>query len=63
MEWLGHSSVSTSLDRYGHLFPSLDQSLTTGLEETREEALVEISRTFRGPEVIDLNAASSTNSD
>lgn len=31
---LGHSSITTTLDRYGHLFPSLDERLRTGLEET-----------------------------
>lgn len=33
MERLGHSSVTVSLDRYGHLFPSIDESLTDGLDE------------------------------
>ena len=30
---LGHSSITTTLDRYGHLFPSLDDRLRTGLDE------------------------------
>ena len=34
MERLGHSSVTVSIDRYGHLFPSLDEQLTEGLDET-----------------------------
>ena len=38
MERLGHSSVTVSLDRYGHLFPSLDEALTEGLQTTWIEA-------------------------
>lgn len=34
MERLGHSSVTVSLDRYGHLFPGLDEALTEGLNST-----------------------------
>ena len=30
---LGHSSITTTLDRYGHLFPSLDDRLRQGLDE------------------------------
>lgn len=39
MERLGHSSVTVSLDRYGHLLPSLDETLTAGLEDTYRAAL------------------------
>ncbi|MGH2756238.1 MAG: tyrosine-type recombinase/integrase [Actinomycetota bacterium] len=31
---LGHSSITTTLDRYGHLFPSLDDRLRDGLDAT-----------------------------
>ncbi|MDA8070283.1 MAG: tyrosine-type recombinase/integrase [Actinomycetota bacterium] len=34
MERLGHSSITVTLDRYGHLFPTLDDALTAGLNET-----------------------------
>jgi len=34
MERLGHSSITVTLDRYGHLFPALDDALTAGLDET-----------------------------
>lgn len=34
MERLGHSSITVCLDRYGHLFPSLDEALTEGLNTT-----------------------------
>ncbi len=30
---LGHSSITTTLDRYGHLFPSLDERLRVGLDD------------------------------
>jgi integrase len=36
-EWLGHSTVTVSLDRYGHLFPSLADRLAEGLEAMRSE--------------------------
>jgi integrase len=39
MERLGHSSIQVTLDRYGHLFPSLDESLTDGLEATYQASL------------------------
>ncbi len=35
---LGHSSITTTLDRYGHLFPSLDERLSAGLDELFESA-------------------------
>ena len=33
MERLGHSSITVTLDRYGHLLPALDDALTAGLDE------------------------------
>lgn len=39
MERLGHSSIEVTLDRYGHLFPSLEATLTQGLEETYQASL------------------------
>ncbi len=38
MERLGHSSITVTLDRYGHLFPALDDALTVGLDETTRAA-------------------------
>jgi len=38
MERLGHASVSTSLDTYGHLLPSLDEALTAGLNDVAQAA-------------------------
>lgn len=34
MERLGHSSVQVTIDRYGHLLPSLDDTLVEGLDDT-----------------------------
>ncbi len=39
MERLGHSSITVTLNTYGHLFPSLDEALTDGLETTYRAAL------------------------
>jgi hypothetical protein len=38
MERLGHSSITISLNVYGHLFPNLDEALTHGLEATFRQA-------------------------
>jgi integrase len=38
MERLGHSSITISLNVYGHLFPNLDEALTDGLEATFRQA-------------------------
>ena len=34
MERLGHSSVQVTIDRYGHLLPSLDETVVDGLDAT-----------------------------
>ncbi len=36
-ERLGHSSITVTLDRYGHLFPKLDEDLTSRLDQLRRE--------------------------
>ena len=41
LERLGHSSITVTLDRYGHPFPSLDEAPTTGLEDLRRRALAD----------------------
>ena len=41
MQRLGHSSVKTTLDRYGHLFPSLDLRLKDGLQRLYQESINE----------------------
>ncbi len=35
---LGHSSITTTLDRYGHLMPSLGHQLAVDLDEMRQRA-------------------------
>jgi hypothetical protein len=37
-EYLGHSSIRVTSDRYGHLFPKARQALAEGLENTFREA-------------------------
>lgn len=37
-ERLGHSSITVTLDRYGHLFPKLDETLTTKLDDLHRGA-------------------------
>ena len=38
-ERMGHSSITVTLDRYGHLFPSLGVAVADGLEETCQAAV------------------------
>lgn len=38
---MGHSSVSITLDRYGHLLPSLDDQIADGLERMFRLAAIE----------------------
>ena len=45
MERLGHSSITVTLDRYGHLFPALDDALTAGLNERIRTATADQSGT------------------
>ena len=57
MERLGHSSVTVTPDRYGHLFPSLDETLIEGLENTHREAAADFLRSHRGPEVVEFGGS------
>ena len=36
---LGHSSITVTFDRYGHLFPSLEEALTERMESAYRAAL------------------------
>jgi hypothetical protein len=38
-ERIGHSSITITFDRYGHLFPSLGIAVADGLEATYQAAL------------------------
>jgi integrase len=40
-EALGHASIKTTLDVYGHLFPSLQESVSDRLDALYYEALAE----------------------
>jgi integrase len=43
-ERLGHSSITVTLDRYGHLFPKLDEALTDRLNDLHRTASAPRSR-------------------
>ena len=51
-ERLGHSSITVTLDQYGHLLPAIDEALAGGLEATFQKAAADFSRTFRGLEPV-----------
>ncbi|HZJ27980.1 MAG TPA: tyrosine-type recombinase/integrase [Acidimicrobiia bacterium] len=51
-ERLGHSSITVTLDQYGHLLPAIDEALAEGLETTYREAAADFSRTIRGLEPV-----------
>ncbi len=51
---LGHSSISVTMDRYGHLFPSDMEALAEALDGVRSQALAVQMRTNRGPNVVEL---------
>ena len=53
---LGHSSISVTMDRYGHLFPSDMEALAADLDAVRSRALADQMRTKEGSEVIELGA-------
>jgi hypothetical protein len=55
-ERLGHSSITVTLDQYGHLFPAIDEALTEGLEATFRQG-ADFSRTNRGPTAVPTIAA------
>jgi len=44
MEHLGHSSITVTMDRYGHLFPSDMEALAEALGAALGRALAERSR-------------------
>lgn len=46
-ERLGHSTIRLTFDRYGHLFPSLDERLAEGLDQMFREASAASSRPER----------------
>jgi integrase len=54
---LGHASIATTLNQYGHLFPSLDVELAARLEEVRADALAARLRHAADGEVVPIEAA------
>lgn len=38
-EWLGHSSIVITLDRYSHVFPALTAAVAHRLDSARSRAL------------------------
>ena len=54
---LGHASITTTLNLYGHLFPSLDVELTERLDDVRAEALAARLRHAAEANVIQIEAA------
>ena len=56
MERLGHSSITVTLNTYGHLFPGLDEALTDGLEEQFQKAVSGDSRPVGGQSHIGRSA-------
>ena len=43
-----HSSIKVNLDTYGHLFPTLDEALTEGLDEQSQNTISIASRPVCG---------------
>ena len=49
MRHLGHSSIKTTLDLYGHEFPNRDGEIRRGLNEVYRRSLTGQSRDASGP--------------
>jgi integrase len=49
MERMGHSSITVTLDRYGHLLPSLEEHLTEALNRSGKAAAQRVSARTRTP--------------
>jgi integrase len=49
---LGHASIKTTMDVYGHLLPSLGDKLDTALDSAHGEAAAALSRDNRGTRVL-----------
>jgi hypothetical protein len=43
---MGHSTINVTLDRYGHLFPELDEAIATSFNEHLAETQAERSSTI-----------------
>jgi integrase len=58
---LGHASIKTTLDRYGHLMPTLGGRLDDALDQAHRAAKSNVSRPVRGLEVVEIEAADVIN--
>jgi integrase len=54
---LGHASITTTLNTYGHLFPSLDVELAERLGDVRADALAARLRHAEDGDVVPIEAA------
>ncbi len=45
---MGHSSINVTLDRYGHLFPELDEAIAKAFDQSLNEAAQRRSNTAAG---------------
>ncbi len=46
---MGHSSINVTLDRYGHLFPELDEAIAVSFGASLKEAKKRLSSDSRTP--------------
>jgi integrase len=51
---LGHASIKTTLETYGHLMPTLGAHLDEALDTAHREASANLSRPERGLDVLSL---------
>jgi hypothetical protein len=45
---MGHSSITVTLDRYGHLFPELDEAIATAFDARFRQLQVAAARAISG---------------
>jgi integrase len=55
MRHLGHASIRTTIDVYGHKFPNRDGALRAGLNETYERSLAASPRPGQDADVVELS--------
>ena len=58
---LGHASIKTTLDRYGHLMPTLGARLDEALDAAHEAAKQNLPRPLSGLEAVDSKRAEGGN--
>ena len=56
---LGHASIKTTYDHYGHLFEGRDEAAADALDEARRRSLASRERDESAPRVIDLRRESA----